>query len=146
MFMLNKKAMYVAPLTVSVNKNQNYAAFNTPLNNPASHQAALIVHVSIKVFCLHGLGMQSLVSAVCSAGAKNVVLLGGLAWSNSLAQWTEYLPVDPLNNTAATWHSYNLNYCNNQNCWDSVAQVKQKFPIVCTELEKMTVPEATCQA
>ena len=49
-FMLNKKAMYT--LTVSVNKNQNSAAFN---NNPyitASHQAALIVHVSIKVFCL----------------------------------------------------------------------------------------------
>ena len=38
----------------SVNKHRNYAAFN---NNPcitASHQAALIVHVSVKV--LLGLG------------------------------------------------------------------------------------------
>ena len=81
-----------------------------------------------------GAGMQSLVSAVRSAGAKNVVLLGGLAWSNSLAQWLQYLPSDPLNNTAAAWHSYNFNYCNNHNCWNSsVAQVKQKLPIVCTE-------------
>lgn len=44
-----------------------------------------------------GAGMQSLVSAVRSAGAKNVLLLGGLAWSNSLAQWMQYLPSDPLN-------------------------------------------------
>ena len=39
-------------MAVSVNKHQNYVAFN---NNPyitASHQAALIVHVSVKMFCL----------------------------------------------------------------------------------------------
>ena len=46
----------ILPITVSVNKHQNYATFN---NNPyitASriHQAALIVHVSVKV--LLGLG------------------------------------------------------------------------------------------
>ena len=47
--MLNKKV----PIAVSLNKHQNnYAAFN---NNPyitASHQAALIVHVSVKLLCL----------------------------------------------------------------------------------------------
>ncbi len=81
-----------------------------------------------------GAGMQSLVTAVRSAGAKNVILLGGLAWSNSLSQWVQYLPSDPLSNTAATWHSYNFNYCNNENCWESsVARVKQKYPVVCTE-------------
>lgn len=85
-------------------------------------------------FTYQSAGMQTLVNAVRSAGAKNVILLGGLAWSNSLAQWMQYLPHDPLNNTAATWHSYNFNYCNNQNCWStSVGQVKQKYPVVCTE-------------
>lgn len=79
-------------------------------------------------------GMQTLVSTVRSVGAKNIILLGGLAWSNSLDQWINYLPADPMNNTAASWHSYNFNYCNNQNCWDSsVGKVKQRFPVVCTE-------------
>ena len=79
-------------------------------------------------------GMQSLLSAVRSTGAKNVVLLGGLAWSNSIDKWLNYLPSDPVNNTAAAWHSYNFNYCNNQNCWESsVGKVKAKYPVVCTE-------------
>lgn len=61
-------------------------------------------------------------------------LAGGLAWSNGLAQWVQYLPSDPLNSTAATWHSYNFNFCNNQNCWEAtVAQVKQRYPVVCTK-------------
>ena len=79
-------------------------------------------------------GMQTLVDAVRGTGARNIILVGGLAWSNSLAQWIQYMPSDPLSNTGASWHSYNFNYCNNQNCWDSsVGVVKAKHPIVTTE-------------
>ena len=79
-------------------------------------------------------GMQTLVSAVRDAGAKNVILLGGLAWSNSLAQWLEYKANDPLSNTAASWHSYNFNQCSNENCWESsVGKVKAKYPVIATE-------------
>lgn len=79
-------------------------------------------------------GMQTLVNAVRSTGAKNVILLGGLAWSNSLNQWLQYKPNDSMNNTGASWHSYNFNYCSQQSCWDSsVGKVKERYPIVTTE-------------
>jgi len=80
-------------------------------------------------------GMQSLVSAVRSAGATNVIMLGGLAWSNSFAQWITYLPNDTLHNIAGSWHSYNFNYCNNNGCWQQyVLPVAQKYPIIIGEM------------
>jgi len=80
-------------------------------------------------------GMQELVTAVRATGANNVVILGGLAWSNSFAQWMQYLPTDPKNQTAGSWHSYNFNYCNNNNCWNQyVLPVAQKYPIIVGEM------------
>jgi len=79
-------------------------------------------------------GMQDLLDAVRSVGATNVVMLGGLAWSNSFAQWLQYLPNDTLNQVAGSWHSYNFNYCNNQNCWQQyVLPVAQLHPIIIGE-------------
>ena len=79
--------------------------------------------------------MQTLVNAVRGTGATNILLLGGVAYSNSLAQWVQYAPTDPLNNTGAAWHSYNFNYCNSQTCWDQyVAPVASRYhPVVVTE-------------
>ena len=66
--------------------------------------------------------------------AKNVILAGGLAWSNSLAQWLQYKPTDQLNNLGASWHSYNFNYCKERSCWEtSVGRVKAQYPVVATE-------------
>jgi len=80
-------------------------------------------------------GMQDLVDAVRSVGATNIVMLGGLAWSNSFAQWLTYVPEDPINQIAGSWHSYNFNYCNNQNCWQQyVLPVAQKYPIIIGEM------------
>lgn len=79
-------------------------------------------------------GMQTLVDAVRGTRAKNIILLGGLAWSNSLAQWLQYKANDPINNMAASWHSYNFNYCKNEGCWQSsVGVVKAKYPVIATE-------------
>ena len=55
--------------------------------------------------------MQSLVNAVRGAGASNVLMLGGVAYSNDLSQWLAHEPTDPLHNLAASWHSYNFNSC-----------------------------------
>jgi endoglucanase len=49
-------------------------------------------------------GMAQLLQAVRGAGANNVVIIGGLQWSNDLSQWLQHMPVDPLNNTGAVWH------------------------------------------
>ena len=78
--------------------------------------------------------MQELVNAVRSQGANNLLIMGGLAWSNSLAQWAQYAPKDPQNNIGAVWHSYNFNYCNNENCWNQyIKPAADKYPVIATE-------------
>ncbi len=80
-------------------------------------------------------GMQSMVNAVRSTGANNVLMLGGLEWSNYLNGWLSHEPVDPAHNLAASWHSYNFNACNTQSCWNSqIASVAAKVPLIAGEI------------
>jgi hypothetical protein len=80
-------------------------------------------------------GMQELVSAVRSTGARHLVLLGGVRYSNALTQWIEHRPVDPLGNIAAAWHVYNINPCADLECWNGVPQeVASTIPVVATEV------------
>jgi len=80
-------------------------------------------------------GMQSMVNAVRSTGANNVLMLGGLEWSNDLSHWLAYEPVDPDHNLAASWHSYNFNACSTTTCWNhQIAPVIKKVPLVAGEI------------
>ncbi|HEX6522677.1 MAG TPA: cellulase family glycosylhydrolase [Streptosporangiaceae bacterium] len=80
-------------------------------------------------------GMQTLVDTVRSAGAGNVIMLGGLAWANDLTGWLSYEPADPDHNLAASWHSYNFNACSTQACWNhQIAPVIAKVPVVAGEI------------
>jgi endoglucanase len=80
-------------------------------------------------------GMQSLVTAVRSVGAKNVIMLGGLNWANDLTGWLANEPADPDHNLAASWHSYMHNSCNSVPCWNSqVAPVIAKVPVIAGEI------------
>jgi hypothetical protein len=80
-------------------------------------------------------GMQALLSAVRSAGANNLVLLGGVVSANALSQWPLYVPTDPANNVAAAWHVYPDRPCSTTSCFDAkVDVVAQAYPVVATEL------------
>ena len=80
-------------------------------------------------------GMQTLVNAVRSTGARNVIMLGGLAWSNDLTGWPSHEPADPDHNLAASWHSYNFNACNIRSCWTAqIAPVIAKVPVIAGEI------------
>ncbi|MEV0201211.1 cellulase family glycosylhydrolase [Nonomuraea sp. NPDC050691] len=80
-------------------------------------------------------GMQSLVDAVRATGATNVIMLGGLTWSNDLSQWLTYKPTDPTGNLMAAWHTYNFNSCSNVSCWDSqVGAVAAQVPVHAGEI------------
>ncbi len=80
-------------------------------------------------------GMQTLVNTVRGVGASNVLLVGGVTFSGHLSQWLQYKPVDPLNNIAASWHSYNFSQCRDQTCWDNeVAPLARQVPIIVGEL------------
>ena len=80
-------------------------------------------------------GMQTLVNTVRATGATNVLMLGGLAYSNDLSGWLANEPTDPLNNLAASFHLYNFNACNYVNCWvENVAPVAAKVPVIAGEI------------
>jgi endoglucanase len=80
-------------------------------------------------------GMQTLVNTVRATGATNVVMLGGVAWSNDLSQWLTYKPTDSTGNLMAAWHVYNFNSCSNTSCWDSqVATVAAQVPVMAGEI------------
>jgi endoglucanase len=50
--------------------------------------------------------MQSMLNAVRNTGATNVVLVGGLYYSQALDGWFANHPIDSLNQIAAVWHAY----------------------------------------
>jgi endoglucanase len=80
-------------------------------------------------------GMQTLVTTVRATGATNLVLLGGVEYSNALSQWMTYKPTDSLNNLAAAWHVYEGNTCSATSCFtDIAAPLAAKYPIVATEI------------
>jgi len=80
-------------------------------------------------------GMQDLVTAVRNAGATNVLMLGGLAYSNDLSGWLAHVPTDPLNQLAASFHLYNFNTCSTQSCWEMGAgAVAAQHPVITGEL------------
>ncbi len=80
-------------------------------------------------------GMQTLVNTVRATGATNILMAGGLAYSNDLSQWLQYEPVDPLHNLAASFHLYNFNTCDYTNCWVvNVSPVAAKVPVIAGEI------------
>lgn len=80
-------------------------------------------------------GMQTLVTAVRATGARNVIMAGGLTYSNDLSEWLQYKPSDPAHNLAASWHSYSFNACDTQSCWTSqISPVIAKVPVIAGEI------------
>src|SRR5206468_12244108 len=53
-------------------------------------------------------GMQELVDAVRAAGADNLVLLGGVQYSDALGRWREYGPRDAAGNLGAAGIDYHF--------------------------------------
>ncbi len=80
-------------------------------------------------------GMNSLISAVRSSGAQNVVMAGGLAYSNDLSQWLAYKPTDTTGNLAASWHVYNFNTCDTSSCYtNTIVPVSNSVPVIVGEI------------
>ncbi len=86
-------------------------------------------------------GMQTLVNTVRATGATNILLLGGLAYSNDLTGWLANEPTDPDHNLVASQHIYPTNPCGNNttypfpSCLDTqVAPVKAQVPVIAGEI------------
>jgi hypothetical protein len=80
-------------------------------------------------------GMQSLVTAIRSTGARNLIIIGGLAYADDLTGWLAHAPRDPAHNLAVSWHSYSWNACVTVSCWNSqVAPVIARIPVIAGEI------------
>jgi hypothetical protein len=80
-------------------------------------------------------GMNALISAVRATGATNIVLAGGLAYSNDLSGWLANKPTDPAGNLMANWHVYSFNTCDTTACYNSTAApVAAQVPLIADEI------------
>lgn len=89
-------------------------------------------------------GMNELVAAIRSTGARNIVAVGGVHWAEVLDRWLQYRPVDPRRNLVASFHNYAFNrVCKNSSCYDTVlAQVAASVPLYAGEIGPDTTNNA----
>lgn len=87
-------------------------------------------------------GSQTLLNAVRSTGARNVVMVGGPEYAGQLDRWSAYKPSDPLHQLAASIHIYYLHPaspdwspCYLESCWTrTIAPLAKTTPVVIGEL------------
>ena len=79
-------------------------------------------------------GMQSLVDTIRATGARQPIMLGGLAFANDVREWDTYKPDDPLNQLIASVHVYPVNRCSSADCWDAeIAPIAASVPVIVGE-------------
>jgi endoglucanase len=91
----------------------------------------------------HAAGMQTLLDAVRSGGARQPVIATGLDWGSDLASWLAYRPHDPANQLVAGLHIYDFRTCVTSKCWSKdVEPTLHAVPVVTTELGQRTCSSA----
>lgn len=95
---------------------------------------------------------QAMLDAVRATGARNVVLVGGLQYSQDLSGWLAHRPKDPLRQMAAVWHPYPTFeakwgtpiYAQPNKSPDIYCHVRQilaaGFPVIATETGDRNIP------
>jgi len=79
-------------------------------------------------------GMNALVAAVRSTGARQPVFVSGASWANDLSGWLLYRPSDPLHQVVAAAHVYRYSGCVLVDCLTTrIAPVARKVPLTITE-------------
>jgi endoglucanase len=80
-------------------------------------------------------GMQTLVDAVRSSGARQPVIVAGPHWGSDLSQWLRYRPHDPAGQLVAGAHVFDFSFCSQPGCWARTFEpVARAVPVVVTEL------------
>ncbi len=115
--------------------NQDTAATWSCVRDGASACNGLLIDQNGNSLSYQAAGMQSMLDAVRQAGAHNVVMVGGPQYSGTLDHWLAYRPADPLNQVAASWHSYNFGGCTTATCWNAnVAPTLASVPLITGEI------------
>ncbi len=79
-------------------------------------------------------GMQQLVDAVRSMGARQPLMLGGIDWALDVRGWLAHKPHDPLHQLIASEHDYGgLSPCDG-GCRAALVRTAAKVPVILGEL------------
>lgn len=78
-------------------------------------------------------GMQQLVDAVRSTGARQPLMIGGTDSAGNIEQWLSHRPFDPVGAEVASNHTYDFGPCW-KICREAVAEVAERFPVVTGEM------------
>ena len=80
-------------------------------------------------------GMQTLVHAVRSSGARQPIIVTGMDWGTHVSSWLKYRPRDPAKQLAAGVHVYDFTACASPDCWTSTfKRLARAVPLVATEV------------
>jgi uncharacterized protein YbdZ (MbtH family) len=80
-------------------------------------------------------GMQTLVDAVRSTGARQPIIATGIDSGHNLSAWLSYRPRDPDAELVAGFHAYSFTGCVTLTCWtQEIGVVARRVPVVTTEL------------
>jgi hypothetical protein len=92
-------------------------------------------------------GEQQLLDTVRATGADNVILIGGLDYSNDLRGWPAHAPRDPRRQLAAAWHIYANNALTDTTAGSAtvnmLSAVAALVPLVITEVGDADGPGAS---
>lgn len=107
----------------------------------------LITTPVAKSYMWRSVGMQKLLDTVRTTGATNVVIVGGMRYSNDLTGWPTNHPVDPQKQLAAAWHVYSDVLYKDTESGSStqamLAAVTAEVPLVISEVGDTTGTGAT---
>jgi uncharacterized protein YbdZ (MbtH family) len=79
-------------------------------------------------------GMQQMLAAVRSQGARQPVIATGLRWGNDLTGWLSARPYDSARQLMAGFHVYSFNACTGPECWNrEVAPIAAHVPLIISE-------------
>jgi endoglucanase len=79
-------------------------------------------------------GMQQIVDAVRSTGARQPLMLGGVSWSLDLSGWIAHEPHDSLHQLVASEHNYGVLAPCGAPCRTAILATHRHVPIVMGEL------------
>jgi hypothetical protein len=80
-------------------------------------------------------GMQTLLNAVRSTGARQPIIATAMNWGTDLSSWLQHRPRDPANQLVAGVHVYDFTSCRSLECWGrTFGPVARAVPVVATEI------------
>jgi hypothetical protein len=79
-------------------------------------------------------GMQAIVNAIRSTGARQPIITPGRSYTNDLTRWWRFRPQDPLHQLGVSFHSYQGERCSDPVCFDRLVRpLAARVPVVIGE-------------